>query len=237
MDIPGNKGLPPLLPGHRRVRSFVNRPGRITHAQRQALVTNWQRFGIETGDYLLDLDAIFGRRAPRYLEIGFGMGDGLIEMALANPQRDYLGIEVYEPGLGRLLHRLSRENVANVRAIRGDAVEVLSRCIAPHGLDGILIYFPDPWPKKRHHKRRIVQPAFVSLICVCLNPGGRLELATDWEDYAMHMLKTLELEPRLRNLAGSGYFSARPEHRPVTKFERRGERCGHRIWDLVFLRV
>nr|VFJ75207.1 MAG: tRNA (guanine-N(7)-)-methyltransferase [Candidatus Kentron sp. FW] len=237
MDIPGSKELPPLLPGHRRVRSFVNRPGRITHAQRQALVTDWQRFGIETDDCPLDLDAIFGRRAPRYLEIGFGMGDGLIEMALANPQRDYLGIEVYEPGLGRLLHRLSRENVTNVRAIRGDAVEVLSRCIAPHGLDGILIYFPDPWPKKRHHKRRIVQPAFVSLICMCLNSGGRLELATDWEDYAMHMLKTLEPEPRLRNLAGSGCFSARPEHRPLTKFERRGEKYGHRIRDLIFLRV
>nr|VFK37325.1 MAG: tRNA (guanine-N(7)-)-methyltransferase [Candidatus Kentron sp. TC] len=221
---------------HRKVRSFVRRPGRITRTQRQAIATDWRRFGVELEGHALDLDAIFGRRAPRYLEIGFGMGDGLLEMVSTNPQRDYLGVEVYEPGLGRLIHRLSQENLSNARVMRGDARDVLETCIAPHALDGVLLYFPDPWPKKRHHKRRIVQPDFVSLVCERLRAGGRLELATDWEDYAMHMLKVLETEPRLHNLAGSGRFSPRPDHRPLTKFERRGQRLGHRIWDLLFRR-
>nr|VFK64665.1 MAG: tRNA (guanine-N7-)-methyltransferase [Candidatus Kentron sp. UNK]VFK71171.1 MAG: tRNA (guanine-N7-)-methyltransferase [Candidatus Kentron sp. UNK] len=232
--LPSEKEPSPIR--HRKIRSFVCRPGRITRAQRQALATDWGRFGIVIEGHALDLDAIFGRRAPRYLEIGFGMGDALVEMALTHPERDYLGVEVYEPGLGRVIHRLSQENLSNARAIRGDAVAVLETCIVPGALDGILLYFPDPWPKKRHHKRRIVQPGFVSLVCERLRLGGYFELATDWEDYALHMLKVLEAEPRLDNLAGPGRFSARPEHRPLTKFERRGERLGHRIWDLLFQR-
>jgi len=219
------------------VRSFVRRQGRITRAQRQALATDWPRFGIKTGGHELDLDAIFGRRAPRYLEIGFGMGDGLVEMAMNHPQRDYLGVEVYDPGIGRLVHQLSLRNLTNVRVIRGDAVDILETAIPPQGLAGILLYFPDPWPKKRHYKRRIVQPDFVSLVCTRLGAGGRFELATDWEDYALHMLETLEAELRLRNLAGPGCFSARPDHRPLTKFERRGEGLGHRVRDLIFIRV
>nr|VFJ89274.1 MAG: tRNA (guanine-N7-)-methyltransferase [Candidatus Kentron sp. LFY] len=222
---------------HRKVRSFVRRSGRITHAQRQALATGWRRFGMDPEDHHLDLGAIFGRRAPRYLEIGFGMGDGLVEMAMAHPQHDYLGVEVYEPGLGRLIHQLSHRGITNVRVIRGDAVDVLGTCIAPHALHGILLYFPDPWPKKRHHKRRIVQADFVSLVCTRLDQGGVFELATDWEDYALWMLEVLEAEPRLCNLAGSNRFSARPNHRPRTKFEGRGERLGHRIWDLLFVRA
>ena len=184
----------------------------------------------------MDLDAIFGRRAPRYLEIGFGMGDALLEMALANPEYDYLGIEVYEAGLGRLIHRLARGDIGNARAIRGDAVEVLEACIAPGSLDGVFLYFPDPWPKKRHHKRRLVRPDFASLVCQRLKPGGRFELATDWADYAQHMLRILAATPGLHNRAGAGGFSPRPAHRPVTKFERRGQGIGHGIWDLVFAR-
>nr|VFK53657.1 MAG: tRNA (guanine-N(7)-)-methyltransferase [Candidatus Kentron sp. TUN] len=236
MDTPDKK--PSSATPYRRVRSFVNRPGRITRAQRLALATDWQKFGIETENQVLDLDAIFGRQAPRYLEIGFGMGDGLVEMAMAHPQCDYLGVEVYEPGIGRLIHQLSHKDLTNVRIIRGDAVEMLETCIAPHALNGIFLYFPDPWPKKRHHKRRIIQPDFMSLVCTrIVVPEGRFEIATDWEDYAIHILETLEAEPRLRNLAGPGRFSTRPEHRPLTKFERRGEGLGHQIWDLVFVRV
>nr|VFK43735.1 MAG: tRNA (guanine-N(7)-)-methyltransferase [Candidatus Kentron sp. SD]VFK49064.1 MAG: tRNA (guanine-N(7)-)-methyltransferase [Candidatus Kentron sp. SD]VFK80836.1 MAG: tRNA (guanine-N(7)-)-methyltransferase [Candidatus Kentron sp. SD] len=221
---------------HRKIRSFARRPGRITRAQRHALATDWQRFGVEC-QHRLDLDAIFGRRAPRYLEIGFGMGDGLLEMATNHPQRDYLGVEVHEPGIGKLIHQLSHRNLTNARVIRGDAVHVLETCIAPHALDGILLYFPDPWPKKRHHKRRIVQPDFVSLVCECLVREGRFELSTDWEDYARYILEVLEAEPGLCNLAGAGRFSPRPNYRPLTKFERRGERLGHRIRDLVFMRM
>nr|VFK24630.1 MAG: tRNA (guanine-N(7)-)-methyltransferase [Candidatus Kentron sp. MB]VFK27057.1 MAG: tRNA (guanine-N(7)-)-methyltransferase [Candidatus Kentron sp. MB]VFK74920.1 MAG: tRNA (guanine-N(7)-)-methyltransferase [Candidatus Kentron sp. MB] len=230
----GKNALSP--PHYRKVRSFVRRPGRITHAQQQALATDWERFGVEA-HHRLDLDAVFGRRAPCYLEIGFGMGDGLIEMAQAHPQCDYLGVEVYDPGLGRLLHQVSCRNITNVRVMRGDAVDILADCIMPHSLAGVLLYFPDPWPKKRHYKRRLVQPAFVSLICERLELGGHFELATDWEDYAMHMLQTLEAEPRLDNAAGPGHFSPRPNHRPLTKFERRGKVLGHRIWDLSFMRV
>ncbi|MBT8420159.1 MAG: tRNA (guanosine(46)-N7)-methyltransferase TrmB [Gammaproteobacteria bacterium] len=226
----------PRPPATRRIRSFVCRPGRITRAQQRALETGWQQFGIETRNEVLDLNGIFGRHAPRYLEIGFGMGDGLMEMALANPQCDYLGIEVYEPGLGRLIHQLTERNISNVRAIRGDAVEVLERCITQRALDGVFLYFPDPWPKKRHHKRRIVQPGFVSLVCGRLKPGGYFELATDWADYAAHMLKTLEAESGFTNMAGPGRFPPRPIRRPFTKFEQRGRGIGHGIWDLVFVR-
>nr|VFJ58212.1 MAG: tRNA (guanine-N7-)-methyltransferase [Candidatus Kentron sp. FM]VFJ62991.1 MAG: tRNA (guanine-N7-)-methyltransferase [Candidatus Kentron sp. FM]VFK19658.1 MAG: tRNA (guanine-N7-)-methyltransferase [Candidatus Kentron sp. FM] len=220
----------------RRIRSFVRRPGRITQAQRRTLETDWKRFGIEPCNGTLDLDGIFARHAPRYLEIGFGMGEALIDTALANPECDYLGVEVHEPGLGRLIHQLIERDIGNVRAIRGDAVQVLDTCIAPRDLAGVFLYFPDPWPKKRHHKRRLVQPDFVCLVSERLEPGGRFELATDWADYAVHMLKTLEAEPRLDNLAGPGRFSPRPAHRPFTRFERRGQRAGHGIWDLVFAR-
>jgi len=225
------------LPSPRKIRSFVRRAGRITRAQHQALETNWHRFGIDAENGPLDFDKIFARHAQRYLEIGFGMGDGLLEMAQTNPHHDYLGIEVHEPGLGRLVHGLAKRNITNVRVIRGDATEVLATAITPHSLNGVFLYFPDSWPKKRHHKRRIVQPDFVARVCTRLVPSGRFELATDWEEYAIYMLQVLEAEPQLRNLAGPGCFAPRPPHRPLTKFERRGEKLGHPIRDLVFARV
>nr|VFJ47294.1 MAG: tRNA (guanine-N(7)-)-methyltransferase [Candidatus Kentron sp. DK]VFJ51827.1 MAG: tRNA (guanine-N(7)-)-methyltransferase [Candidatus Kentron sp. DK] len=222
-------------PETRRIRSFVCRPGRITDAQRRALAIHWARFGVETQGPL-DPVKVFGRRGPLYLEIGFGMGDALMEMALADPEGNYLGAEVYEPGIGRLLNNLNARDIGNARVMRGDAVEILARCIPQDSLDGVFVYFPDPWPKKRHHKRRLVQPDFVSLVCSRLRPGGRFELATDWADYAEHMLRALEAAPDPVNTAGPGNFSPRPSHRPVTKFERRGQGKGYGIWDLVFRR-
>jgi len=213
----------------------VCRPGRITDAQRRALAIHWARFGVEIQGPL-DPGKVFGRRGPLYLEIGFGMGDALMEMALADTEGNYLGAEVYEPGIGKLLNGLNARDIGNVRIMRGDGVEILARCIPQDSLDGVFLYFPDPWPKKRHHKRRLVQPDFVALVSSRLRPGGRFELATDWADYAHHMLRTLEAAPGLENTAGSGNFAPRPNHRPVTKFERRGQGKGHGIWDFVFRR-
>ncbi len=207
----------------------------MTHAQRSALDRHWSRYGIEaTG--ILDLDRIFGRRAPRYLEIGFGMGDMLIQMASAHAERDYLGVEVHDPGIGRLFGQLAKLDIHNVRVVRGDANDVLARLLPDDSLDGIFIFFPDPWPKKRHHKRRLVQPPFVSLISAKLRATGLCHIVTDVEDYAQHMLDILERENRLQNLAETGGFSSRPPGRPTTKFERRSLERGHSVWDLIFVR-
>lgn len=207
----------------------------MTVAQRRALAELWPRYGVEIED-VIDLDQAFGRQAPRFLEIGFGMGDALAQMAGRHPERDFLGIEVYEPGVGRLLARLSREELENVRLIRGDAVEVLRSALPADSLDCVMLHFPDPWPKKRHHKRRIVQPSFVELVRTRLKHGGRFQLATDWEDYAHHMRQVLDAHQGFRSLAGPGGFAERPAERPVTKFETRGVRLGHGIWDLVYER-
>lgn len=223
---------PPL----RLIRSFVRREGRMTDAQRHALDALWPRYGIDPGEDLLDLDAPFGRRAPRLLEIGFGMGDALLEMAERHPENDYLGIEVHRPGVGRVLARLEEKGLRNVRVICADAVEVLRKGIPDGNLESVYLFFPDPWPKKRHHKRRIVQPAFVALLGQKLRPGGILHMATDWEDYARHMMAVLGSARGFVNAAGAGAFMPRPEDRPATKFERRGERLGHGVWDLVFRR-
>ena len=185
---------------------------------------------------MLNLDVTFGRRAPRFLEIGFGMGDALFAMACVNPGHDYLGVEVYEPGIGSLLRRLAAAGVANVRIIRGDASALLRQSIPDRSLAGAYLFFPDPWPKKRHHKRRIVQPSFVNLVASKLCPGGRFHLATDWEEYAQQMLAVLETEPALVNTAGAGRFHPRPSERPQTKFECRGTKLGHLVRDLVFAR-
>lgn len=207
----------------------------MTVAQRRALDSLWTRYGIDL-EGLVDLDRQFGRRAPRYLEIGFGMGDALAEMAARHPEWDFLGIEVYDPGVGSLLGRLAREGLANVRLMRGDAVEVLRWALPADSLDCVMLHFPDPWPKKRHHKRRLVQPPFVALVRTRLKHGGRFQLATDWEDYARHMRRVLEADEGLRNVAGAGAYAKRPLERPVTKFETRGVRLGHGIWDLVYER-
>ena len=221
---------------HRTVRSFVRRAGRITTAQSRAIRDLWSRFGVERGSVPLDLDALFGRRAKRYLEIGFGNGETLTELAVRHPDRDYLGVEVYEPGIGRLLLALEERDLANVRVMAADAVEVLEQQIPDASLDGVFVFFPDPWPKKRHHKRRLIQPPFVSLIARKLKAGAILHLATDWKPYAEQMLAILEAGPCFDNTAGTGAYAQRPDSRPATKFERRGERLGFEVRDLLFRR-
>lgn len=224
--------------GHpRAIRSFVTRAGRITPAQERALQELWPKYGIELGATPLDLDVPFGRRARRIAEIGFGNGDNLLALAAARPQDDFLGIEVHRPGVGRLLLQLEERGLGNVRVISRDAVEVLERYLGGACLDEILILFPDPWPKKRHHKRRLLQPSFATLLAERLKAGGVLRLATDWEPYAAEMLTTLSAESRLRNAAADGGFIPRPAERSPTRFERRGERLGHQVWDLEFRRV
>jgi len=223
---------------HRRgIRSFVVRAGRMTVAQERAWTELWPRYGIETGDAPIDLAAVFGRGAPLTLEIGFGNGESLLALAAAHPERDFLGIEVHRPGVGHLMLRTAELGLTNVRAICRDAVEVLQQCITPGSLDEVLLYFPDPWPKKRHHKRRIVQPGFVALVASRLREGGTLRMATDWQPYAEHMLEVGSGCAQLCNAAADGDYVPRPESRPVTRFERRGQRLGHGVWDLAFRRL
>lgn len=225
-----------MIEEHRRsVRSFVVRAGRMTVAQERAWRELWPRYGIEDGGPL-DLRAAFGREAPVTLEIGFGNGESLAALAEAHPDRDFLGIEVHRPGVGHLMLRAEAAGLENIRIVCRDAVEVLEHGIADAALDEVLLYFPDPWPKKRHHKRRIVQPAFVELVARKLRPGGVFRLATDWQDYAEHMLAVLEACAALRNLSSSGGHAPRPESRPLTRFELRGQRLGHEVWDLAFTR-
>lgn len=241
---------PPEDAPRRRIRSFVLRAGRITPAQQRALDEVWPRLGIDipaaaappAPSISLDLDAAFGRRAPRTLEIGFGNGENLLALAAAHPERDFIGVEVHRAGVGHLLLRADEAGLANLRVICHDAVEVLERHIAPGSLDEVLVLFPDPWHKKRHHKRRLIQPAFVDLLVSRLRTGGRLQLATDWEPYAQQMLEVLSACGALRNLApadGSiqAGFVPRPAWRALTRFERRGHRLGHGVWDLSFERT
>lgn len=220
---------------HRRIRSFVTRAGRVSTGQRRALDEFGPRFVVPYAPQPLDWDAAFGRHAPRVLEIGFGMGGTTAEIASARPADDFLGIEVHEPGVGALLKLIGEQALTNIRVVQHDAVEVLEHMIAADSLDGVHIYFPDPWHKARHHKRRLVQPKFVALLVSRLKPGGYIHLATDWQNYAEQMLEVLSAEPALENTAGSDY-APRPEYRPVTKFERRGLKLGHGVWDLVFKR-
>ena len=224
---------PPL----RRIRSFVRREGRLTVGQQRAMDELLPHFGIVPGEGVLDLDAIFGRTAPRILEIGFGNGESLAEIALHHPHNDYLGIEVHRPGVGHLLMRIEELGLSNLRVICADAVEVLERQLPDAGLDEVYLFFPDPWHKKRHHKRRQVQPAWAELVRRKLRIGGRLHMATDWQDYAEHMLAVLSTAPGFANIAGEGGYVPRPDYRPETKFERRGQRLGHGVWDLIFKRI
>jgi tRNA (guanine-N7-)-methyltransferase len=221
----------------RAIRSFVVRAGRMTVAQQRAWAELWPRYGVETAGELLDFATMFGRDARRTLEIGFGNGESLVALAAAHPERDYLGIEVHRPGVGHLMLRAEELGLANLRAICRDAVEVLQQCIPAGSLDEVLLYFPDPWPKKRHHKRRIVQPDFVALVASRLRPGGVLRMATDWQPYAEHMLEVASACESLRNESADGGYAARPDSRPVTRFERRGQRLGHGVWDLAFSRT
>lgn len=235
MSDPDAPTLP--TPARRTIRSFVKRGGRITPAQQRALEQLWPRFGVDPGGRALDLDQLFGRRAPRTLEIGFGDGEVLVALASAHPQRDYLGIEVHGPGLGHCLLAAAAAKLGNLRLIRGDAVEVLEHSLPAAALDEVLILFADPWPKKRHHKRRLVQPAFVALLASRMAPGARLRLATDWRPYADWMLAVLADSSAFRNLAPHGGFLPHALKRPVTKFERRGARLGHSTHELEFERI
>jgi tRNA (guanine-N7-)-methyltransferase len=226
---------PPEHP--RSIRSFVTRAGRITAAQQRALEQLWPKFGVAFSERPLDACALFGRDAPRTVEIGFGNGENLLSLAATDPGRDFLGIEVHRPGVGRLLRSLEARSLTNVRIICHDAVEVLGRQIPPQWAQEILILFPDPWPKKRHHKRRLVQRPFAELLLNALARGGELRLATDWQPYALEMLAMLSALPGLRNLAADGGFVARPAARAPTRFERRGELLGYEVWDLAFRRT
>jgi len=222
-------------PHYRRIRSFVRREGRLTTSQARALNELWPQFGIEANE-VIDPEQIFGRQAPLTLEIGFGNGESLVQMAEAAPEQDFIGIEVHRPGVGHLLLQIKKRGLSNLRVICADAVEVLEHSLTENSFDRLLLYFPDPWHKKRHHKRRIVQPAFAELIAHRLKPGGIWHLATDWEDYAMHMRKVLEAQPQFENIVGPGQFAPRPQWRPLTKFEQRAHRLGHRVWDLLYRR-
>ena len=220
----------------RTIRSFVRREGRLTTAQQRALETLWRVYGIEFSDNFLDLASIFGRSAPITLEIGFGNGTSLTQMAAASPEQNFIGIEVHRPGVGNLLQQLEHENLNNVRVICHDAVEVLQHMIPPGVLDRIQIFFPDPWPKKKHHKRRLIQPGFVNLLASCIKSNGVLHLATDWENYAEQMLEVLTASADFINTAAANNYLPRPDFRPQTKFEQRGQRLGHGVWDLIFQR-
>lgn len=221
-------------PGHRTIRSFVLRQGRFSDAQQRAFDTQWPRFGLEYTGQPRDFDAVFGRNAPRVLEIGFGNGEALRYAAMHDRARDYIGIEVHAPGVGRLLNALAQDGSDHVRIYHHDAVEVLTHEIVDGALDDIRIYFPDPWHKKRHRKRRLLQPAFAQLLAGRLRDGGRLHLATDWQDYAEQMWDVLDTTPGLRNRAGPRGHVPRPEWRPQTHFEVRGQRLGHGVWDLLY---
>ena len=221
----------------RSVRSYVLRAGRVTEGQQRALDELWPVFGVEEGEYPLDFRGLFGNANPVIMEIGFGNGEATWRMAKAHPEENYLGVEVHRPGVGRLLLNVEEQGIDNVRIACTDAVELLRHRVPDASLEGIRIYFPDPWPKKRHHKRRIVQPAFITLAARKMRAGGILHLATDWEPYAEFMLEVMQGSAEFENLSPSGGYCAKPEWRPPTKYEQRGERLGHRVSDLVYRRT
>nr|CAA6822623.1 MAG: tRNA (guanine46-N7-)-methyltransferase (EC [uncultured Thiotrichaceae bacterium] len=222
----------------RPIKSFVLRQGRRTKAQQYALDTQWPEFGIEESDEALDFVALFGNDNPVTLEIGFGNGDSLATMAKAAPERNFIGIEVHSPGVGHLLHRVNEYQLTNVRVMNYDASEILNKRIVKGSLDRLQLYFPDPWHKKRHNKRRIVQPEFAVLIASLLKKDGVLHMATDWEDYAVHMAEVMEASTDFANCYDGGSpYSPRPAFRPLTKFENRGLKLGHGVWDLLYYKL
>lgn len=219
---------------HRSIKSFVLRQGRLTKGQESAMQSLWPQFGIEAAETELDLPSLFGRIAPITLEIGFGNGESLLQMAQAAPERDFLGIEVHTPGVGHLLKLMGENGVTNIRVLNTDAVEILKQRIPAGSLNRVQLFFPDPWHKKKHHKRRIVQTEFVDLISSRLSQGGVLHMATDWQNYAEHMVDVMQTRQDFQNLAENPPYSARPDTRPLTKFENRGLRLGHGVWDLLY---
>lgn len=222
----------------RRIKSFVLRQGRMSQSQQRAMDNNWPKFGLEVENGLLDLDQLFGQEnAPTIIEIGFGMGTSLAEMAEANPEQNYIGIEVHRPGVGALLKLVEEKGLTNVRVFNHDAIEVLEKCIPKESLTAVYLFFPDPWHKKRHNKRRIVQPEFAKTIASHLKLGGHFHMATDWEDYSEHMMEVMSAAPDFNNTQTGTEFTPRPDYRPLTKFEARGHRLGHGVWDLIFEKV
>jgi len=220
----------------RRIRSFVKREGRLTQGQQRALEDCFPVYGIKLEQGQLDFDDLFKRKAKRVLEIGFGNGTALLEMALNNPENDYFGIEVHRPGVGNLLSQLEEKGIRNIRVSNDDAIEVLNQQIPDQSLEMVHLFFPDPWHKRNHHKRRIVQDEFAQMIRAKLNVGGCLHMATDWKDYAKQMMLVLTRAEGFSNKAGVGEYMHRPEHRPLTKFEQRGKNLGHDVWDLMFIK-
>lgn len=219
--------------GH-RIKSFVIRAGRTTESQQKGWTSGFPLHGFQLSDKNFDWDQSFDVLGRRVLEIGFGMGDSLVAMADQNPKDRYLGIEVHTPGVGKLLSEVDKRGIKNLKVFAEDAVQVLESAIPPQSIDLLQIFFPDPWHKKRHHKRRLIQPEFVDLMIGCLSAGGQVHLATDWQPYAEHMMEVLSSNTALTNTAGVGNYIPRPESRPETKFERRGQRLGHGVWDLMF---
>lgn len=216
------------------IRSFVLRQGRISNAQRRACETLLPKYGIPFNKAQINLEAVFGRQAPKILEIGFGMGESTALIAEAHPETDYLAIEVHTPGVGSLLNQIKSRGLSNIRIIQHDAVDVMQHMLPLESLDGVHIFFPDPWPKAKHHKRRLIQPQFISNLCNRMKLGAYLHVATDWEEYAQHILEVLTGEPLLTNTVIK--YADRPDYRPLTKFEQRGIKLGHSVRDLVFRR-
>jgi tRNA (guanine-N7-)-methyltransferase len=240
-DVPKNPALlpadappTPAAPAQRTIRSFVVRAGRMGSGQEKALAELGPRFVLPYRAERIDLAGAFGRSAPQVLEIGFGMGDATARIAQARPDTDFLGVEVHVPGVGALLRQIGERGLTNLRIVQHDAVEVLEHMLAPGSLAGVHVFFPDPWHKKKHNKRRLIQPPLVALLASRLAPGGYLHCATDWQPYAEQMLQVLGAEPALANTAPDTGYAPRPDYRPLTKFEARGLRLGHGVWDLVF---
>lgn len=226
------------FPEHkRRIKSFVLRQGRLSQAQQNAIDAMWPKYGLTLADQLLDFKTLFGREAPTIIEIGFGMGNSLAEMAQAHPENNYIGIEVHRPGVGALLKLVEEKGLTNVRVFNEDAIEVLNRQIPNSSLSAVYLFFPDPWHKTKHKKRRILQSEFAEKIARHLKPGGQFHMATDWENYALHMMDVMSAAKDYRNTSGEGHYTPRPDYRPLTKFEQRGHRLGHGVWDLVFERI
>lgn len=216
------------------IRSYVVRAGRMTDAQRKAFEISWPIYGLKLADGGIDTDALFGRSGFKVLEIGFGMGDSLVEMAATDPESDFIGIEVHPPGIGTIMNAAYAQGITNLRVYLADANDVLDECFSDQSIDRLQLYFPDPWHKKKHNKRRIVQPDFVNKILQKLRDDGVFHLATDWQPYAEQMLEIMDNAEGFENCAGAGNYSDRPDYRPLTKFEKRGERLGHGVWDLLF---
>ena len=221
----------------RTIKSYVVRSGRMTPGQEKAYQENWSQYGVEADGQVLDFQHLYGRDAPVILEIGFGMGDSLFEMAVKNPQNNYLGIEVHKPGVGRLLGNIKKQALTNLKVMKSDAIEVLSKQIPDESLSAVYLFFPDPWHKTRHHKRRIVQDEFIQRVRQKLQLGGQFHMATDWQNYAEHMLEHMQRAEGFDNASPDGTYIPRPDYRPITKFERRGERLGHGVWDILFTKT